>query len=242
MAIAFDNAVDGGQVTSNSLSWSHVSTGSDLIGFVGFDGETNSIGTDDVSSVTWAGNVCSFLAKKTSALTNSRIIYLYYIINPPTGSQTVAVTFESSHNISAVSASYTGAAQSSQPDASTTNASPSNTSTTLTTSLTTGVDNAWAVLLEGGYDGGTAPTAGTGSMRRIYQATFGELGFFDSNGLITPAGSYSMTTDRSVSSISGIEHVMASFKPSVAVSTRGTPFGNRGTAFNGGRILQGIIR
>lgn len=82
-----------------------------------------------------------------------------------------------------------------------------------------------------------------------YTAAFAEHGgsfayhFGEHNADVGAAGAktltYGMTVNRDYHAF-----VAVAYKPAAAGggATRGTPFGGRGNAFNGGRILQGVIR
>jgi hypothetical protein len=218
MAIAFDAATDGGNVNpGTSLTFSHTCTGSNLILFVGFNGD-NIGGADDVSSVTYNSVAMTLANKQVGAGTGGdRNTYLYYLIGPATGAHNVVITCSSSHVIQGGAVSYTGVKQSSQPDNTAINAETVSSNKTLTTSLTTVNDNCWTVLVENCYDGGPGaghPGAGAGTTRRTADGTNGGWGLFDSNAVVHPAGSTSLTTTR-VSDPFGLEilHVMASFQP-----------------------------
>jgi hypothetical protein len=177
---------------------------------VGVLGDTT---TDDVTGVTYAGNAMTFGTKLASGGTGNRWAYLYYQLNPASGANNVVVSASSSHYLGAGAADYTGIKLSAQPDATMTPHAGSGPLTTLTSSITTVANNSWAILLENGFSGGNAPpTAGTGVTRRAFDAAFGGWALFDSNGLITPAGSYSMTTNRSPGSDT-IDHIALSFSP-----------------------------
>lgn len=215
MAIAFDAASDGGAITATSLSWSHTCTGANRILFVGFNGD-NSGGADDITGVTYNSVAMTLAVKKINPTSGDRNLYLYYLIAPATGSHTVTISASGSHNLSGGALSYTGAKQSSQPDATTTNVEVSSASKTLTTAIVTVNDNSWSVLLEGCFDGSSGPIAGTGATLRQLDtiSTFGAWGLFDSNAAIHPAGSYSMTTTRTSDPFGlCIVHVVASFQP-----------------------------
>lgn len=205
--IAYVGYTNGGYTGgATSLTYSHTTgSGSNRILIVGFTGDVTG-GSDDVSSVTYAGNAMTFINKTDGV--NNRWSYLYYILNPTTGANNVVITFSSSHWIQSGCVEYTGVQD---IDANTTNESTISV-TTLTTSVTTTVDNSWTVLFECGYSGGNDPTAGTGSTRRSGVTSFGAFGLFDSGGAITPAGSYSMTTNRSSSGYN-ISHNMVAIKP-----------------------------
>lgn len=210
--MTFDTATDGGNNggSTNNLTFSHTCTGSDRLLVVGVTGDQVG-GVDDISSVTYAGVNMAFVSKR-GILGMDRWLYIYELEGPASGANNVVVTSSGTHYLLAGATSYAGAAQSGQPDGSTTSQSATG-ATTWTTSLTTTADKCWAVLIEGCNTGGTPPSAGTGLTRRIYDATFGVWGLFDSGADITPAGSYSMTTTRGSASSNAIGHVVASFAP-----------------------------
>lgn len=210
MSIALDTTADGGEDVATSLTWTHTCTGSDLILFVAIASGT----ADDIAGVTYNG-VPLTLVDKIAA----RFFYVYMLVGPATGSHSVVVSASSSHILGAVSASYTGAAQSGQPDASVQNSV--GTGTTLTTSITTVANNSWVFLAMTNYDNGIPPSAGTGATFRIAGAVLGEPGLFDSDGPVSPAGSYSMTTTEGADPFNvGIGHILVSFSPASSGATR----------------------
>ena len=209
MAIAFDAVTDGGfgTVAGTTKTFAHTCTGSDRILFVATAGGSGF--TDDITGVTY-NTVAMTLVNKVK-IPGDRYIYLWYLIAPATGSNNVVVTTSTSGGFVGASAtSYTGAKQSGQPDANTTNTVTGNS---LTGTLTTIADNCWTVLA--GEQNGATPTAGTGSTLRT---TSQNPELFDSNGAITPAGSTSMTITGS--SGNGMALVMASFAPAVSASAQ----------------------
>ncbi len=225
MAIAFNAAADLGIVASGtSFSASYtVGSGSNRLLTVGFIGDYTTLGGgggyDDITSVTYNGVAMTLAVKliDNSQATANRYSYLYYLLDPPSGANTVAVTWTNSHYLAAIAADYTGVAQSGQPDAATTNFQDGGGITTLTTSITTVANDDWAILIEGGYNAGAPPIAGAGDTLRTYDATYGTPGLFDSNGAITPSGAYSMTTTRSSAS-QAISHIIAAFAPVSSVT------------------------
>lgn len=223
MAIAFDNATDGGNTSTSPLTFSHTTTGSNTIGFVAIIGDLIG-GADDISAVTWGGSACTLIAKVTAAippaLGNTRIMYLYAKTAPATGSQTISISSSANHFLCALTATYTGVNQTGQPEASTTHQSATESASTLTTSLTTLTDNSWTVLAVQSYDGVAAPAASTGATRRKFDAAFGFVAIMDSNAVITPAGSYSMTSTQGSGSLLGIGHIMAAMAPPSAGPNR----------------------
>lgn len=209
-AIAFVNAADGGNATATSLTFSYtVGAGSKRLLVVVVVGDHL---TDDVTGVTYAGAAMTLAAKLTGAGgASNRWLYFFYLVGPASGANNVIISASSSHFLAGGAADYAGVNAVSQPDATTTNAGGSNI-TSLTTSITTVANNSWAILLENSFDTNLPPTAGAGLVRRAFDAALGSWGIFDSNGAITPAGAYSMTTNRT-NIISSIDHVAASFKP-----------------------------
>ena len=205
-SIAFVGAADGGNA-STTLTYSYtVGSGNNRLLVVAAVGGTI---TDDVSGATYNG-VSMTLAVKQNPNGNSsnRWVYLFYLLNPVSGAHNVVVSGGSF--VTSGAADYQNVDQSGQPDATITNQGTGSI-TTLTTSITTVANNSWPILVENGFGSGP-PAAGTGLTRRTFDAAFGTYGIFDSNGPVTPAGAYSMTTTRSTAS-NTISHVVASFKP-----------------------------
>lgn len=214
MAIAFDAATNGGDTTGTSLTFSFTLGASADFLAVAFVGDVDS-GTDDVSSVTYNG-VAMTLARKANLPASSllRWTYVYYLLAPATGAaHDVVITFSSSHNIHGCAASYSGVLQGAL-DAVGDDTSPSST-TSFQSSITSVADNCWAIFAASGYDNGDPPLAGTGLTRRCYTTTAGQIGLFDSNAAITPAGSFSGTTQRT-NPVNPIRHVMLTMAPSAA--------------------------
>lgn len=207
-AIAFDAATDGGLVSATSLSFPHTCTGSGLVLLVGVLGDLIG-GADDVTGVTYNGAALTLVDKYT-AVGADRYTYLFLLAGPATGAHNVVVSASSSHDLFAGAISFSGCAAAGQPDAHRTN---SGSSAPLTTALTTIANNCWTVVFAASYASNNAPTAGTGSTRRTFDASFGAWGFFDSNGPITPAGSYSMTTSYPTPIAHDLIHLMLSLAP-----------------------------
>lgn len=214
MAIAFDAKAES-SVTSTSLTYSHTCTGSNLILWVGVVTYGNAL--DHVTGVTYNGVA---MTRTTNGFNNNSAsgpaVYLYYLVNPSTGANNVVISVDSSRLIIGLSASYTGAAQSGQPDNSATNQTASGTS--LSVSLTTVADNCWLVGMMD-VNNGTALTAGANTTLRQQDTTSGQNsnGLFDSNGAKTPAGSYSLAC--SWTSAQRAAMCIASFSPAGAAAT-----------------------
>ena len=170
MAITFDN------VTTNAgtSSFSHtVSTSDDRILFVSTLG--GSAFTDNITGVTYNGVSMTLVGK--SATPGDRWNYLWYLLSPATGSNTIAITKSSSDYGAQVASSYIGVAQQAPEASSTTSGTDTGGKTQSITTLTTG---AWLV---GAMTADTSPTAGDNTTYR------GDRLFDSNNGQGTP-GSY----------------------------------------------------
>jgi hypothetical protein len=184
MAIAFDSSASGAGTSTSPLVFSHTCTGSNLILFVSIGWGANS-----VTAVTYNGVALTKIAGQ--AQTGVSGTDLYYLINPATGANNVSISFSSS-GLQAVSASYTGAKQSGQPDSF--NVGNTTGATSLTVATTVVAANCWLV---GGFaaSAGTI-AAGTGTTQR--QSIAGPSFIGDSNGTVATGSQSLQATDSSV--------------------------------------------
>lgn len=139
MAIARDTFTDSQSSTSSPLTFSHTCTGVDLVLWVTIVKNSG----DLVTGVTYNGVTMTQASKFETD--GSRFIYLYYLINPATGSNTISVSFSDSSNCRGQAVSYTGCDQTTQPDAVATNSATSTTS--LSQNLTSTVDGDWGICI-----------------------------------------------------------------------------------------------
>lgn len=179
MAIAFD-AASGSTTTGTSLTFAHTCSGTDRALLVHYISDASG---DVVTGITYNGVAMTFVGRVQSP--TSRWTGLFYLANPSSGSNNIVVSASASAYIEANAASYTGVAQTGNPEASATNTGASATSVTGT--VTTLTDAAWLVM--GGHAAAGSHAAGTGTTRRRL-GTVGAV--FDSNGGLTPAGSHSL--------------------------------------------------
>lgn len=206
MAIAFDSATAGinNATGVNSLSFSHtVGSGSNRLLFllVGFGND----GGDVVNTPTYNG-VSMTLVTKVNSDGTGRFLYLFALVAPTSGSNTVAITTSGSVNVlSAVAMGYSGAQQSTTMDASGIN---TGTGTSISKSITTVADNCW--LAGGVWMNSDSITAGASTTVRATSAGDGRIAGIDSNAAKTPPGSYSLTTNGN-NDVNGI--IVASFAP-----------------------------
>lgn len=201
---AKDLGNSGGGSSSFTASYT-VGSGSNRLLVVAVAGDSS---TDKITGVTFNGTSMT-LANKVQG---GRWLYLFYLLNPDSGTHNVVVSASSADFILAAAADYIGVAQSGQPDNTTTAHKGATGSDTLTATLTTVVDNCFTILASQGFSSGAAPLAGTGSLRRIFGVAFGYPGIFDSNAPKNPAGSTSMEWHWATSNHE-MASVMASFAP-----------------------------
>jgi DNA-binding protein len=225
ISVAFDAATNGGNSSTGTLTFSHTATGTNRILFVG----ALTTSSDDLTGITYNGTGMTLIDKQK---TNSdRWNYLYYLLNPDSGTHNVVIT-SSGNYIQAAAVSYTGVRQSSQPDAHTTNSETGSTS--LTTALTTVADNSWIVSYT--RSGGTA-AAGSGLLQRLSD---GNQGFFDSNGPLSPAGSHSTTMTVSGGGPNYLDVMVVSVAPAVSGVTSSSTVAFD-AATNGGNSSTGTL-
>lgn len=182
-AIAFDAGTNGAS-GSSPLTFSHTVTGSDPILLVGV--EIN--GTTSVSGITYNGVALT----KINSIVNGVFTHeLWYLSDPATGANDVVVTTTGAVTLLNASAvSYTGASNPSSaiPDNDGVDQGSVGTGTNTIVSV---ADNCFHIAFFAGRNTGNNLTAGSGATAR--NVTTSGFAFFDSNGVITPAGSNSMT-------------------------------------------------
>lgn len=209
MAIAFDAATGPTKTVAgapNPLTFVHTCTGTNLILFVGVTDQSGV--TNNITSVTYNGVSATKIDEQQNGVGDGDT-YLYYLIAPATGLNTLSVTRTNTANDMIIyAASYTGAKQSGQPDASSKGASTG----TASQAVTSIADNCWAVLCW--YSRGDTSSAGSGTTLRTNATNQG--GMFDNNTAKTPAGSITLNVTQGGAESNS--RVMASFAPFVVVN------------------------
>jgi hypothetical protein len=204
--ITFDNASDGGNNggSTTSLSYAYtVGSGANRLLIVNLLG---GVSADDISSVTYAGSPMTLLGKVQAPSNGWQ--YIYYLLNPASGSNNVVITSASAHYLISQAASWYNVKQSAQPDALTTNTAPAG-STSISTSLTTVASG--ALVVQGVWSSGHL-AAGQGATPIVIESAFGSGGIFASTGSpVTPAGSVTMTSISDGTLSTSV--IMASFSP-----------------------------
>lgn len=206
MAISYDAAVGPTKVAGGvaTASHSHTCTGSNRIIFIGITDQSGV--PSNLTAVTYNGVSATLIDQIDNSIGDGQT-YLYYLIAPASGSNTVSVTRSTTTNSLIIySASYAGAKQSGVPDASATGASSGGTTQAVTTIL----DNCWSVCCW--YSRGDTSSAGASTTLRTSGTNQG--GMFDANSAKTPAGTVTLAISQSGSEANS--RVMASFPPFIA--------------------------
>jgi hypothetical protein len=115
MAVTFDAvgpSSAGTSATGTSLTWSHTCTGSNRLLVVGVAVGTTSSDASFVTTATYNGVAMTSASKVHSNNQTNGYIQMFYLVNPATGSNTVAITNNVSCDLAGGSVSFTGADQS----------------------------------------------------------------------------------------------------------------------------------
>lgn len=212
MAIALDTAggtISAGVGTNPTWSFNNVA-GSFLV--VGFAVNKN---TDVVTGVTYNGVAMSLALSFASPTSNNEYSYLYYLVNPATGTNTISITVSTSSTVHAGFASYTGVDLTSPIDGTDTASLTEGAGSTIVETIVSTANNCWMCAFSGLQ---RASTASTNSTERGGVSGGGK--YYDSNGAITPAGSFSMT--QNIASNGPATGVAFTFKPATsAIKTVG---------------------
>lgn len=193
--IAFDVAVDGGNNTLNSLTYSHTCTGANrylLVGVVG-------AGADQVTGVTYAAVSMTLLGKVPGGSGGStRDVYLFGLANPASGANNVVISASGGNFLGAVSASYTGVNQGTVTDTVATAVAAS--AGQLAQTITPDANGCWLVQFTRNDAG--VPSAGAGTTMRATDAT--AIGIADGNGAVIPASATTLTQTKPATAWSGV--------------------------------------
>ena len=181
--------------SGTSMTWSHTNTAGDYL-VVAI--ENNFPGTDNITGVTYAGVSMSLLATFYDSTAQCRF-WIYGLAAPSTGANNIVASFSGSNTLMYGGAeTLIGCKQTSQPDASIGGKSGSSPHTE---SLTTIADNSWLV----GITAGRTPIgAGTSTTLRQDGTSGTDSGIIDSNGVKSPAGSYSLSVTTTSGGSNGI--------------------------------------
>lgn len=208
MAIAFDATSNGGTgAPGTSLTLAHTISGTNTVLFVGVQWQS----PNPAPTVTYAGASMMVTADSPSTDGSSIFAYLFYLFNPATGTNNIVVSGNFSgagQSCMLANASYNGASQAGLFSQSHTSNTTATASTVLTT---TSPNNGWLVGFFRNEVGGA--TAGTGT---IFRFSGGDHDFGDSNGALSPAGTYSIIANFGSSGVN--QGLVAAISPFGAVS------------------------
>jgi hypothetical protein len=208
MAVAFDAQSKDSAVfqAGTSFSWNHTFSGSNRYAVVSIFTYTP-VGTLTAPTI---GGV-SMTQLQVTDLSGLNKLWLFGLVAPATGSQSIAFSFSSSNSfVAAVATSYTGVDQTNPIDVSAI-ANKATTGSTYNPAITSTVDNAWVVGTFRATQG-SSYSASVGTLRDGANAL--AMYNWDSNAPQTPAGTYTATITSNAGSDlwSGI---IASLKPAV---------------------------
>ena len=116
MAVAFDAATKSLETTTSPLTWSHTCTGSNLLLVVGIT--TSHSTSPNCTGVTYNGVSMTKIGADRDYVGGETT--LWYLLAPTTGANTISAAFTGgagTERCFGVSVSYTGVAQTGQPDA-----------------------------------------------------------------------------------------------------------------------------
>ncbi len=209
MSITFDTAAGSFTNGANSLTWAHTCSGANRMLFVGvIDNNENG---DHVTGVTYAGVSMTLVNKIKYSGADNRYTYLFSLPAPATGANNVVISASISINMKGSSSSYNGVFQGTV-DSSTTASGPG----TVTCNLTTVANNCWGIMVAGTTQDSSASTNFTSRNSQNSGNNLERLG--DSNGVITPAGSFSMSVTIPGGPTENCSGVAASFAPALPFS------------------------
>lgn len=214
-AIAFDAAADLGN-NSGSGTFTNaytVGSGSNRYLIIAFLGDTAS---DDITGVTYNGVSATLLTKNTN-LDSARFVYVYGLANPASGSNTLSITSTNSHYIIVTAESFSGVAQTGQPDSSGIASTTATGFTGVAVSTTVVAANSWVVGVFGVRftSGGGGNNTASGLTVRVNNAQFNDIALFDSNGAVS-TGSFSSAMSQDAGSSSGFDGILVSLSPAGA--------------------------
>lgn len=209
MAIAYDASSYINDVpTGVTTTFTHPCSGSNRILFVA-TATHGAVSGVSVTGVTYGGAAMTLIGTKDNGA--NALLTLWYIVAPSTGINNVVITKNvTDYSTQGYAISYTGASQTGQPDASSTGG-PTTTGS-YSQSVTTVVDNCWALMIGAGTSGLTLTAGSNTTIRFNAEVVFTGSFLVDTNSAKTPAGTDTLAVTSSSQSFFG---VMASFAPAL---------------------------
>lgn len=209
--IAYDNGTYAQATTGTSLTFSHTTAGSDrLLLVMGHDKQ----GTTVVTGITYNSvAMTKAVTKANAAGENDRSITLWYLIAPASGANNVVVTASESVSLRFHALSFINVHQTVFTDG--TDTSPDSTGT-ISTDITTTIDNDWMVMFAKDDSGSVTYSSTTGD-GMLLTLDAGGHAIAVTGAPITPAGANTMTLSQSSAQNAGA--VAFAFAPTSAAAT-----------------------
>lgn len=191
MAIARDTFAFNSDWYNGGSGQSYTCTGSNLVLEVFLDGD---FASDNNTGVSYGGHAMSQVDNIPHVNPSNRQKTSWILVNPPTGPNTITITDNGTHFAVGWAISYTGAAQSGQPDNHGTLDTGATSGSSIDLSLTTVANNAWITSMHISDDSVTTHTPPNGGVNALVddQHTVVNAILTDTNAAMTPAGSYLM--------------------------------------------------
>lgn len=217
-AIALVGSAEFAQSPTAASLWSttySVGAGANRILFVQVNVYNPSAGSTITVSVTYAGAPMTRIGTVQEVVDPGTEVNLFYIVNPPSGSNTVEATLSGSRRGEIFMADYSGASQTGVPDST---AQENDGGGSISIGTTVVAADSWTIMAGGTVSATAAATFGNGSGTTIRQDATQTVGgvryssaFADSNGPLSP-GSNSLTITVGASQ-TGSGGIIASFAP-----------------------------
>lgn len=179
--IAFDSFTNGGETAPDtSLTFSHTTAGASRYLVIPVFSQSGDI----ITSVTYAGIEATLVAEMA---VDVDYMYLFQLANPAIGTNNVIITASASGFFQARAASYKNVRQDGQPDVFVTDNTQFDTN--VTAPITTLTDRDWVLI----WLRNSAANITAVSNLTIRETSPNSVAFGDSNGVVTPAGSFTQT-------------------------------------------------
>lgn len=213
MAISRGSSLFAQSATGTSLTFSFNNVSGDTVYVIGADRASAS---SSVTGVTYGGiSMTKVVELAGNASFNDRAITAWRLVNPPTGSNSVVVSSSVSSVLRFNAVSYIGVDQTT-PENGTDTTTGGSGSTSISTDITTTVDNCWMVMFSKDQNGNRTYTNTTGDSIILNTDAGGQC-ITDTNGAITPAGANTITN--TMSSVNGVGAIAFAIRPATAPVT-----------------------
>ncbi len=227
MPIAFDAVSHANALSGNTLSWAHTCSGADRVLVVSAVTRNDTPANMPITGITYGGQSLTKVRADEGADDASKRTEIWYLINPPLGTNTVEITYTGaiSHFAAACAISLLGVDQSDPVDA---HAGATGSGITASATVTTLTDNAWVV--DAVCHLGNVLTASAGQASRSEQENLGsssDAAGASTKGPVSPAGLVTMSWDSdaavgwAMSAVAFRSAVSVTLTPSAVVAAGG---------------------